>query len=362
MAVMLSAKELLKPLPYAYGSPEIAGSLRQQPEYFQVEEILGFTPGGEGEHIFLFIEKTELNTQQVANQLATIAEIPVRQVSYAGMKDRNAVTRQWFSVHMPGNKEIDFSSLNGDRLTILKQQRHLKKLRRGVHQGNTFEVILGDVRNIGKGNVDGELVDVTARGRFEERISLLSTEGFPNYFGEQRFGRNGSNLEHVQRWFAGNFKPKKHEKGLYLSSARSFLFNRVLAERVRKNNWNRATSGELFMLNGTQSVFPQRQQDLDARILSGDIHPTGPMYGKSGTLMPEEELLKLETDILNEYVSLTEGLERHGLKSERRALRIMPENLRFEWRGEQIKLTFSLPRGCYATALIRELVNYQIAE
>ncbi|MFT5693292.1 MAG: tRNA pseudouridine13 synthase [Oceanicoccus sp.] len=357
---MLSTETSRQPLPYVNTCPDFFGNLRERPEYFQVEEILGFEPAGEGEHIFLFIEKTTLNTQQVANKLADLAEVPLRQVSYAGMKDRNAITRQWFSVHLPGNSEIDFSSINNDQLTVLKQKRHLRKLRRGVHQGNKFDITLSNIKNVVPGRHAAESFEKAHQVEFEQRVSALSSLGFPNYFGEQRFGRNGSNIEQVEKWFMGSFKPKKHQRGLYLSSARSFLFNQVLAERVRENSWNQTTSGELLMLNGTQSVFPQGQDDLEARIRSGDIHPTGPMYGKSGKLMPEEEVGALESRLLSEYGSLTRGLELHGLKAERRALRVIPADLKHIWADDRVSLTFSLPRGCYATALVRELVNYQV--
>lgn len=357
---MSSIETLRIPLPYVNAGPDFVGNLRQRPEYFQVEEILGFEPAGEGEHVFLFVEKTTLNTQQVANKLADNAKVPLRQVSYAGMKDRNAITRQWFSVHLPGNSEIDFSSINSDQLTVLKQERHLRKLRRGVHKGNKFEITLSNIKNRACGSDGDKPFEKIDQVEFGQRISLMSSQGFPNYFGEQRFGRNGSNLEEVEKWFAGSLKPKKHQRGLYLSTARSFLFNQVLAERVREKNWDIATSGELLMLNGTQSVFPQGQDNLEARIRSGDLHPTGPMYGKSGKLMPEEDVAGLETRLLNEYVSLTRGLELHGLKAERRALRVIPTDLKHTWSDDQIRLTFSLPRGCYATALVRELVSYQV--
>ena len=357
---MSSTDALRTPLPYVSVSPDLVGNLRQRPEHFQVEEILGFEPAGEGEHIFLFIEKTTLNTQQVANKLADIAAVPVRQVSYAGMKDRNAITRQWFSVHLPGYSQIDFSAIDSDQVTVLKQQRHLRKLRRGVHKGNRFEITLSHINGISRGSEVDKLSAPVDQLDFEQRISVLSSQGFPNYFGEQRFGRNGSNLEQVEQWFAGGFKPKKHQRGLYLSTARSFLFNQVLAERVREKSWDRAIPGELLMLDGTQSVFPQGSENLEARIHSGDIHPTGPMYGKSGKLMPGEDVAGLEARLLNDYVSLTRGLELHGLTSERRALRVIPKDLKHILIDDQLVLTFSLPRGCYATALVRELVNYQV--
>ena len=335
-------------LPYAYGKPNLKGVLKQSPDCFVVEEQLGFEPSGEGEHVFLWVEKQGLNTQQVADALASLAKIPVRQVSYAGMKDRHALTRQWFSVHLPGNHSVDWAVLNSDKMEILSAARHLRKLKRGAHKGNRFKITLT--------NLEGDLDAI------KERIDRCVLSGVPNYFGEQRFGHGGSNIRKAEQWFAGEFKPKKHQRGIYLSAARSFLFNQVLSRRVQENTWGQLLAGELLMLNGSNSVFAQQaEENLNERLLEGDIHLTGPLFGLAGKLCSSLHVNALETEVLSHYPTLLAGLERAKLKSERRSLRLIPQDMTWSLNDKQIQLNFSLPSGCFATAVVRELVLYQTA-
>ncbi len=339
----------LSPLAYAFGEPVASGILRQQAEDFNVEEVLGFEPEGEGEHVFLWIEKTGLNTQQLAEQLAKFAKVPVRQVSYSGMKDRHAVTRQWFSVHLPGNKTLEWESLNSPAIKVLKHSRHLRKLRRGAHRANRFVITIKELA----GDVDNVLA----------RLETIATRGVPNYFGEQRFGHGGRNLQQAQRWFNGEFKPKRHQQGLYLSAARSYLFNQLLTQRVVDKNWDQLLPGELAMLDGSHSIFScatetSGEGDLAERLLSGDIHPTGPMAGKAGNLSCSAEVLQLESAVLQTYPALCEGLEKAGLSAQRRALRMIPSDLQWQLQANSLEIAFSLPSGCFATAVVRELVNY----
>jgi tRNA pseudouridine13 synthase len=345
------------PLPYAYASdtvtskPLLKGILRRNPEDFYVEEILGFEPEGEGEHVFLWIEKKGLNTQQVAGEIARLAKLPERQVSYSGMKDRRAVTRQWFSVHLPGKKNIDWTPLHNDHLKVLTQTRHLRKLRRGVHKANRFVIKLVDVQG--------------SQSNLDQTLTVMAKHGVPNYFGEQRFGHNGMNVEKAQQLFTGFYKAKRHQRGIYLSAARSFLFNQILAKRVLDGSWNTVLSGELLMLAGSHSVFPQGDEgELDERLAVADIHLTGLMSGKASALSCTDRVQALEQEVEASYPELVSGLEQEGLKAERRALRVIPGDLR--WRlnkendGITIELDFSLPSGCFATAVIRELAEYEV--
>ena len=338
---------LLIPLPYAYSEqPSLTGVLRRQPEDFIVEEILGFEPEGEGEHVFLWIEKTGLNTQQVADRIARFAKLPARQISYSGMKDRNAVTKQWFSVHLPGNKDLDWPQLADTQVKVLKTVRHLRKLRRGVHKANRFTIRVSDI----EGDFSG----------LEERLAAISSQGVPNYFGEQRFGFDGANLVKAQQLFAGSFKAKRHQRGIYISAARSYLYNQLLASRVQAENWARLLDGELLMLAGSHSVFLQTdEQDLEQRLATADIHLTGPMYGKASSLSCAGAVAELEQSILSAYPDLLAGLEQEGLKAERRALRSLAQDMSWQLDKQHIELSFSLDSGCFATAVVRELVNYK---
>lgn len=336
-------------LPYACGEPPIAGVLRRSHADFLVEEQLGFAPSGDGEHVFLYIEKAGLNTQQLADKLARFANVPARQVSYAGMKDRNAITRQWFSVHLPGVAELDWALLNNQQLTVLEQARHGKKLRRGVHRANRFVICVRDV--IGDSDT------------LQQRAAQIAATGIPNYFGEQRFGRNGSNIDQARQWFAGDFKPKKHRRGIYLSAARALLFNQVLAARVEDRSWNQLLAGELAMLEGSNSVFAVADEtDNKQRLEAGDIHPTGLMAGKPSALMPGGGVARLEQRVVEADPILQSGLEQAGLNAERRALRVIPREFTMRWSPElaEATLSFVLPRGCYATSLMRELLSYSV--
>ena len=331
----------------AYGEPLVSGLLRQSPEDFFVEEVLGFEPEGEGEHVFLWIEKRGSNTQFVADKIAQLAGVPARQVSFSGMKDRWAVTRQWFSVQLPGKADPDWQLLNDDEITVLKTPRHLRKLRRGVHRGNRFRLTIREV----DGDIDGLLA----------RAEHIGKHGVPNYFGEQRFGRGFSNLSSAIRWFEGAFKPRRNQQGMFLSAARSLIFNELLSARVGAKNWHAVLPGELFMLDGTHSIFSSDDPEMPSRVASADVHATGPLYGKPGALVVTDNVAALEQSIFEQYPVLTQGLAAHGLKAERRSLRLLPENLTVDYSPSEHTLVFdfSLPSGAFATAVLAELVDYR---
>ncbi len=335
---------------------EVTARIRFCPEDFRVDEDLGFSPSGEGEHSLLHIRKRNRNTDQIARQLARHAGVRARDVSYCGLKDRVAVTSQWFSVWLPGKEDPDWSSIEEDDLKILEQSRHLRKLQRGALQGNRFEIVLRKIQG--------------AQGEIEKRLSQIKRQGVPNYFGEQRFGRDGGNLSSAQTMFEGKRIKDRFLRGLYLSSARSFLFNEVLAERVRKGNWNTILPGEAIMLAGSRSYFvcDQVDEEITQRLKDNDIHPSGPLWGR-GELSAQGEVGELEKTVMASHSLFCEGLEKAGLKQERRALRLLVNDLQWTWLDEleqetshekrtpDLQLTFTLPAGAYATALLREIVS-----
>lgn len=208
--------------------------LRACPEDFRVDEILGFDPDGEGEHLLLKIQKRNQNTADVARTLARHAGVKIRDVGYGGLKDRNAVTTQWFSVWLPGKADPDWSAIAGEHLKILDSQRHHRKLQRGALRGNRFVIVLRDV-------AFPQQLDA---GALEQQLAVIKQQGVPNYFGEQRFGREGRNLASATAMFDGVRIKDKHLRSLYLSAARSFLFNEVLAARITAANWNQVLPGE----------------------------------------------------------------------------------------------------------------------
>lgn len=329
--------------PYAYGGPTGHGDIKTEPDDFIVEEILSFEPEGSGEHVFLYIEKVGENTEYVARLLARHAGVRQRDVSYAGLKDRHGRTRQWFSVWLPGKDDPDWSGVETDQLQILRAVRHARKLKRGVLTGNRFTLL---IRNWAG---DHELA--------EKQLEQIKAHGFPNYFGPQRFGRNGQNIVRAQAMFAGA-KVKREQRSLYLSAARSYLFNQILASRVALANWNHALEGDVFKLEGSNSCFTGDASDakLAERVEQGDIHPTAVMWGRGGGSTSAEAGV-IENAVIAANPALAEGLIAFELEADRRALRVLPEALDWQWRPAQLQLSFTLPAGSYATALLREIIG-----
>ncbi len=340
---------LKSPLDWPRAHPPLVEhcSIRSFAEDFQVDEIPPCQPSGQGEHLWLRIQKKGLNTQEVADRIAGLACVHPKHVSFAGMKDKHAVTTQWFSVHLPGKENPDLSLFSQDDLHCLEAHRHDKKLQRGALRGNHFALILRDCR----GSLE----------LLPKRLDLLSQTGIPDYFGEQRFGREAGNLGHFQALIDGKIPKDRHKRSLLFSSARSYLFNCLLAKRVELGNWNQILPGELVMLEGSHSLFEAEACDasLTQRLADGDIHPTGPLAGE-GTFLPTQAAGALEESVLMAYAELIEALGREGLKAARRPLRFMPKQLEWNWMDETtLKLSFTLPAGAYATAVLREFAAYE---
>lgn len=328
-------------LPRAHGPAVLAARMRSTPEDFLVEEIDGFEASGSGEHLLLTVEKRGMNTAFAAAAIAKWAGIAEVGVGYAGLKDRHAVTRQRFSVHLPGREAPDVALLETPALRVLRCQRHNRKLPRGALAGNRFDLVLRDV--------EGD------RPAIEARLAAVAAHGVPNYFGEQRFGRGGDNVANARAMFAGR-RMGREQRSLLLSAARSELFNRVLARRVDDGQWDRGLDGEVWMLDGSRSVFGPEplSAHLQARAAAFDIHPTAPLWGRGG-LRSAAEALALEISALagEDAAGLRDGLERAGLRQERRATRLRPANLAWAWTGDRtLGLRFELPPGCYATAVL----------
>ncbi len=331
-------------LPRAFGAAVLAAQIRTAPEDFFVAELPAFKPTGEGEHLLLTIEKRGLNTAFVAKELARWAGIAEMGVSHAGLKDSHAVTRQRFSVHLPKKTAPDFATLQVDGLKILETTWHNRKLPRGALAGNRFALALR--------NVEGD------REAIESRLAQVAARGVPNWFGEQRFGHGGGNIAKALAMFGGR-RVKRDERSILLSSARSELFNRVLAARVDGGKWDQPLDGEVWMLDGSRSVFgPEPWSDeLARRLADFDIHPSGPLWG-AGELRSTDECARIEMAAISDDVSLRlrAGLEAAGLKQERRALRLKVAELAWEWLdATTLRVLFALPPGTYATAVLHEL-------
>lgn len=308
--------------PFAYGPPESHARFRAQLEDFIVIEDLGFEPSGEGEHIYVKIKKRGENTHFVIEKLAAFLEIKPMDIGLSGLKDRHAETTQWLSIYKPGkDSDVDWSTFiasSGLDLEVLAIARHHQKLRRGQHRCNWFEIILRDVSQIDAARI---------------RLEKIAAEGVPNYFGEQRFGRAARNLALAEDWFAGG-RPIRNrtKKGLALSAARSYLFNLVLAERVRQNTWRSVLEGDACL---------------------GEL-PSGPLWGRGRSIVTSTAG-KLESQVLLDFANWCDKLEHSGLSQDRRALVLQPLNL--SWRVDErtLKLNFGLPPGEFATSLLREV-------
>ncbi|WP_324561414.1 tRNA pseudouridine(13) synthase TruD [Plasticicumulans sp.] len=337
-------------LPHAHGRPPLCGRIRCAPEDFIVIEELGWQPDGSGEHVFLYVRKSGQNTDWVARRLAEVCEVRADAVSYAGLKDRHAVTEQWFSVQMPGREApmpCGFTGSRGiDGVEVLAVTRNSRKLRRGALAGNRFRIVVREL--------DGPPAAVL------DRLPAIAARGVPNWFGEQRFGRDGGNLERARRLLAGTLRERdRHKRGLYLSAARSHLFNRYLAARIIDGSWDQALPGEVLMLDGSHSVFacPQPDATILERLARHDLHPSGPLWG-AGESLATAAALAGETALAAAEAQLCAGLAAEGLKQERRALRLVPAQLHGEAIGEAaVQFEFTLPAGAYATTVLHELVG-----
>jgi len=311
----------LAPLPdwgRALGPVLFAGRIRSPPTDFVVTESLNIDFSDDGEHDWLWVEKIGANTVWVAEQLAHHASISPRDIGYAGLKDRHAVTRQWFSVRRPSADGTKWALFEADGVSILELKRHRRKLKRGAHKGNIFRIAIRS----------SEIASLS--DKIEARIAVIRAEGVPNYFGEQRFGRDAGNVQLGRAVIAGRRLPR-NKRSIGISAIRSLEFNNELDARVRDATWNRILPGDVANLDGSRSVFTVDEvtPELEQRCTDMDIHPSG--------LLP--------------------GIDELGVEPSSRALRLRVQDMKWEIEGDVLWLEFSLGRGSYATALLRELAQ-----
>lgn len=330
--------------PRAGGNACGRAAFKVKPEDFRVEEVLPFEPCGEGEHLYLWIEKVGQNTQWVSRNLARAVGIAPSSVGYAGLKDRQGITRQWFSLQLPGKDradDLDGSSC-GEGVSVLKTVRHNRKLRRGALSGNCFEIRLQ--------NVAGNPAEI------DNRLLGISLNGVPNYFGMQRFGFDGGNLDKCLALFARKLRLKRDQKSIVLSAARSWLFNQLLARRVREQTWSRLLDGDVLTFCDSHSlILPERRDaSVSERFVSCQLHNTGPLWGR-GALLSEGEVNTWEASLAECWPELCRGLENAGMNQDRRALRVVPETMKWYWIEDNLMISFFLPKGAYATAVLNEV-------
>lgn len=328
--------------------PLSSGVIKTCPEDFIVDEDLGYGPDGEGEHIFVHLKKVNCNTLYVAEQLAKFANIPLRSISYAGLKDRYAVTTQWFCLHIPGKQLPDFNQFKLAGTQVLSVGRHKRKLRIGNLKGNLFTIT---IRHIDQPQ------DI------EKRLTNVATRGIPNYFGHQRFGRDYHNIIQARRWAAKEISVKqRNRRSFYLSAARSWIFNQIVSARIQAGLSDQVLAGDAIQLANRGSWFivqPHELESVQKRLDDGSVFITAPLPGK-GLDTTQFDALLWERQHTEKYSQLINLVISEGVEVGRRAIKVIPRHLQWEWLSEQtLKLTFWLNAGSFATSLLRELINIE---
>lgn len=336
--------------PTAYPKLDVSAEFRTQDEDFLVSEITNRQLHESGPHLYLQIEKRGANTQWLARQLANHAKIDLKDVGYAGLKDRHAITRQWFSLPIK-NTEPDLTHLfNKDEFTLLNKGYYGVKLKRGALGGNAFRIVLR--------NVQGD------HAKINQRLELIRNQGVPNYFGEQRFGHDFENIEQARQLFETGKRPRNRQKAsMYMSAARSYLFNNMLAKRIEQQCWDTPMKGEVFGFAGSLRGFVQENTSEErARLRAQRIHPSCALWGK-GESLSQHDLLALEHGQAQQYPELALGLEKQGMKQERRATRMLLPDLFWRWLDDTtLVLRFNLASGYFATSVLRELGEIKQAQ
>ena len=330
-------------LNYLLGTPQQTGRLKAEFADFIVREELGYPLAGEGEFVAVKVCKTNANTLFVGEQLAKFVGISAKNMSYAGLKDRHAVTEQWFCLHLAGKETPDFSTFECEGMEILEVTRHNRKIRTGALEGNHFELLLRDV---------------VETDELKQRLNQLQEIGFPNYFTEQRFGRDGHNLTQAQRWASGEISVKDRKKrSFYLSAARSEVFNLVVSQRIADQQMQTVLLGDYLQLAGSNSFFEVKAEDLmqsQQRLDENDVLLTAPLIGENSL---EQNGNECEKAIVAQHKNLISLMKKERMNAARRAMLCKPQDLRWQFEPEGLRLTFFLNSGSYATGLVRELIT-----
>ncbi|HOX45167.1 MAG TPA: tRNA pseudouridine(13) synthase TruD [Myxococcota bacterium] len=328
-------------------APAARGMLRTEPEDFEVEELPAYPLSGEGEHLFLWLEKRLRTTDQVVRDLAAGLGVSADEIGSAGLKDRRAVTRQWLSVPARAAERLAGLELAGAR--VLESRRHGNKLRTGHLRGNRFRLLV-------RGVDPGQAPELTARA--EE----LRRRGAPNYFGPQRFGRGLANEAEGRAVLAG--RGRRHDRrGLrfVLNAAQAALFNDLLARRLRADLLSRVLEGDLLLKADSGGQFlccaPAEDQPRADRF---EVHPTGPMFGPK-MRAPQGVPASMEAEVLSAAGIGPETFQRFAKLTQgtRRSLRLALPDLELSFEPAGLRLAFSLPAGAYATVVLRELLQVE---
>jgi tRNA pseudouridine13 synthase len=337
--------DIMSTFSWLYGKPVATGKLKQLPEHFIVKEVLGFTFTGKGEHLMVKIRKTGENTKYVANELAKFCGVKSKDISWAGLKDRHAITEQWLSVHLPKSDHLKFALFEATHpgVEILEMTRHNKKLRPGDLLGNSFQLIATEVT---------DMEDVLAR---LEKVKLT---GVPNYFGAQRFGHEGNNVTEARRWGRENVRTRDNTKrSFYLSAARSWIFNHIVSQRITEGYFTQPVDGDILLDQNGRTVNENvTSEENIQKVQNGDWSISAALAGDN-QLPTSETALTLEQPQLDAEPDLMALIRGNRMRHERRAVELHPENLSWSAEGDTLTLNFSLTSGSFATVIMRELLQ-----
>ncbi|MFC4700535.1 tRNA pseudouridine(13) synthase TruD [Glaciecola siphonariae] len=338
-----------------HGEPLATGRIKVCIDDFIVQERLGFALTGEGEHHLLWVEKRNTNTAFVAEQLAKFSGIALRDISYAGRKDKFARTLQYFSVYQGNNEAPEWDAFEHPDINILNVTRHNKKLRTGALAGNTFTIKVRELSN----SIDPNTLD--------ERMQAISASGVPNYYGQQRFGEmhtkdktiyNG-NLHLGMRMAQGEAIKNRNKRSMAISALRSYLFNHIASARIVNEQHQQVMMGDALQLAGSNSYFVVSEQDdlvaLRERLAKRDVLTTAPLFG-SGRLATKAQALRFEKESLKQDNMIMDALRSVGLKQERRNVMLYPSKLQWSLEDDVLTLSFDLPSGSFATSVLREII------
>lgn len=336
---------LIKTWPHAHAFALSKGKLKAENSDFKVRERLPEEPTGEGEHLWLKVEKDGQNTAWIARQLSKWAGVNVRDVSYAGLKDRHAVTEQTFSIHLPGKAEPPIGLIHIDGVRVVSHQRSIKKLKTGQLVGNYFDIRIRD----------SELPNE----QLEQHWSSICALGVPNYFGQQRFGHGYQNVEKGIAWLLGQEKAPRQHQSIYLSAVRSYLFNQLLADRVQQGNWASLIDGDFVQFTeGKAGFYCEQVAQVDQqRCAGGSVSPCGSLPGDARDEF--ESLDQREATVLLDYANVIEALRNRRVARHFRKFRVFPEQPTFQVVDGDPVFSFFLPAGSYATAVLTEIIDWQ---
>jgi len=336
-----------RPVPRSEPAERFAGRYKTLPEDFVVEELPAYDPCGSGDHTWLWIEKRGLSTMDMLHELAEVLDRDERSFGIAGLKDAQAISRQWVSLEHQDPRACE--GLRGERWAVRNASRHGNKLRMGHLRGNRFVVVLRQT-------------SPDALALAEAGLLRMAARGVPNYFGEQRFGKRGANLAKGLEVLQGNaramaMRMPRRVFGLLISAVQSEVFNRVVA--ARRLTLDQLLPGDLACLHRNGSVFAVRDPAAElARLQALEISPTGPLPGPE-MMLPGGEVLAIEQAAQEALGVRTEQFAalpfRLG-RGERRPLRVPLRDTTARAVDGGVELGFALPSGAYATSVLRELL------